>query len=389
MRGGSLSSIDADVYEMPSPALVARLVDSHGADAAAERWWWLGERTISTLAQRGRAQAGDVAPRRTGGRPMACPELDAAVAVEAGFALGSASRGVRAAGVTVSYQGLYSRRGLTPPMISPEERGIASSLAGAARRGDAEAAAAWEARLAFETAVGAVIRAALALVPAQPATGRYVLPPADAALAEALRDEDPAAVAAVFPDLAAPEPEPEPAEPSVTDIATDPQLTPETVPMRRMSRMPTDNVLVAERAQGRSVAQMASDWEVKPSAIRAALRRIDEAAQAEAPPPEPLPAPRLEPVHRPAVLPPPGRLSVEDLSIAVDLARREGITPAAAVEFVRADVDQARPAVRPHVPAPSTAGFSAYRMPPKVEAWFQALVDGAPLPAMEAEDFHV
>lgn len=31
-------SIDAAVYAMPSPAVVARLVDSHGADAAMQRW---------------------------------------------------------------------------------------------------------------------------------------------------------------------------------------------------------------------------------------------------------------------------------------------------------------------------------------------------------------
>ncbi|MDP4021175.1 hypothetical protein Q8W71_00940 [Methylobacterium sp. NEAU 140] len=376
-------SIDIAVRATPSPALVARIVDSYGADAAAERWAWLGERTISTLAQRGRAQAGDVAPRRTGGRPMACSEIDAAVAVEAGFILGSASRGIRAAGVTVSYQGLYSRRGLTPPMISPEERGIASALAGAARRGDAEAAEAWEARLAFEASVGFVIRKALALVAEQTVSGRYALPPADAALAEALRDEDPAAVALVFPGLA----EISQAEPEPPVIVPPP--TPETAPMRRMSRMPTDNVLTAERAQGRSVDQMASDWEVKPAAIRAALRRIDQAAlasQVQAPPPKPLSATHSEPAQHLAA-PPPGRLSVEDLARAVALARREGITPAAAVEFVRADVDQAR--TRPVAPDPDLAGFPAPRMSPGLAAWFDALAAGHDLPELEMEDFDV
>ncbi len=376
-------SIDNSVYGMPSPAAVARLVDSHGADAAAERWWWLGERTISTLAQRGRAQAGDVAPRRTGGRPMACPELDAAVAVEAGFALGSASRGVRAAGVTVSYQGLYSRRGLTPPMISPEERGIASSLAAAARRGDAEAAAAWEARLAFETAVGAVIRAALALVPEQTVSGRYALPPQDARLAEALRGHDPAAVALAFPDLAALEP-----EPPVTDNAIDPQPIPETRPMPRMRHLPTDDVIIAEFRQGKSAVQMAADWEVSDQAVYAHWRRLGLSRRA-APVAALPPAPRLEPAQHLAVpVPPPGRLSVADLAIAVALARREGITPDEAVRFVRADVEQARARVlvAPFVPDRPPAGFPAPRMSPQYERWFQALTDGEDLPDLEIED---
>lgn len=379
-------SIDAAIHASPSPALVAQVVDSHGAEAAQERWHWLGERTISTLAQRGRAQKGDVSPRRTGGRGLSCSELDAGAAIESGYVLDSAQRGIRAAGVSVGAQGLYSRRGLTPPTISSTERGIATSLGARARRGDAEAAAEWEARLSFERAVGAVVRRALALVPEQPPAGRYVLPPVNAALAEALRDEDPAAVTLVFPGLAELEPAPSEPEPPVAE----PPSIPETRKMRRQSRVPTDDVLLAERAQGRSVEQMAYDWETKPATIRAALRRIDEAAQAEAPPPEPLPAPRPEPAHRlaavPVPVPPSGRLSANDLAIAVALAQRAQITPDEAVAYVRADVSQARG--QPYVPAPSTAGFSASRMPPKLEAWFQALVDGDDLPGLEMEDLN-
>lgn len=379
-------TIDIAVRATPSPALVARIVDSHGLDMACERWHWLGERTLSSLAQKGRAQAGDVAPRRTGGRGLSCSELDAAVAIEAGFLLGSAQRGIRAAGVSVGAQGLYSRRGLTPPTISSAERGVATSLGARARRGDAEAAAAWQARLDFELAVGSVVRAALALVPEQTVSSRYRLPPADAALAEALRDQDPAAVALVFPDLAAPEPEPdEPESP-----ATPPPIL-ESRPMpRRLSRMPTSDVLIAERARGRSVDQMASDWEVKASAIRAALRRIDEAAQAakvKATPPEPPPAPRPEPAHRLTVpVPPLKRLSVDDLARAVALARREGITPAEAVAYVRADVDQAR--ARTVAPEPP-AGNPAPRMSPGLAAWFDALAAGDDLPDLVTEDFYV
>lgn len=387
MKGGALSSIDADVYEAPAAALVAGIVDSHGLEAACERWFWVGERTLCSLAQKGRAQKGDVAPRRTGGRGLSCSELDAAVAVEAGYVLGSAQRGIRAAGVSVGAQGLYSRRGLTPPTISSEERGIATSLGARARRGDAEAAAAWQARLDFEAAVGSVIRAALALVAEQPATGRHVLP------RSTLRWPRRSGTRTRPPSLS-----PSPASPRWSlnrpSLSPSPRHRhrtapiPETVPMRRMSRMPTDNVLIAERAQGRSVAQMASDWEVKPSAIRAALRRIDEAAQVDAPAPEPLPTPRPEPARPPAPVPPPGRLSVDNLAIAVALARREGITPDEAVRFVRADVEQARARVlvAPFVPDRPPAGFPAPRMSPQYERWFQALTDGEDLPDLEIED---
>ncbi|MEE7478757.1 hypothetical protein [Methylobacterium hispanicum] len=389
MKGGALSSIDAAVHETPAASLVARIVDSHGLDMACERWHWLGERTLSSLAQKGRAQAGRVAPPRTGGRSMSCTEVEAAIAIETGYVLGSAKRGTRAAGISVGAQGLYSRRGLTAPTISSAERGVATSLGARARRGDAEASVAWQARLAFETAVASVVRKALALVPAQPATGRYALPPVDAALAEALRDEDPAAIVAVFPDLVMMESDP--AEPEPPAIVIEPPTILENRPMRRRSRMPTSDVLLAERAQGRSVAQMASDWEVKPSAIRAALRRLDAtalAAQFKATPPEPPPTPRPETIFRSAALvPPPGRLSAGDLAIAVDLARREGITPAAAVEFVRADVDQAR--TRPAAPEPKLAGFPAPRMSPALADWFQALADGRDLPELEMDDFHV
>lgn len=377
MKGGALSSIDGDVYETPSPspALVARIVDSHGLDMACESWFWIGERTLSSLAQKGRAQAGRVAPPRTGGRSMSCSEAEAAVAIETGCALGSAKRGTRAAGISVGAQGLYSRRGLTPPTVSSEERGVATSLGARARRGDAEAAAAWQARLAFETAVGSVVRKALALVPAQPATGRYALPRVDAALAEALRDEDPAAVAAVFPDLAAlerePEPEPEPAEPEPPVTVTPP--IPETYPMPRQRRMPTDDVIIAERAQGKSAARMAYDWEVSVATVYAHWKRLDRIAQVEAVAPELVPE----------------LLSVGDLARAVALAQRAQITPDEAVGFVRADVDQARARARAAAPEPDLAGFPAPRLSPALVNWFEALIAGTALPELEMEDFRV
>ena len=161
------------------------------------------------------------------------------------------------------------------------------------------------------------------------------------------------------------------------------------MPRRRF--MPTDDVIIAERRQGKSAARMASDWEVSVQTVYAHWRRLDVAAlaaQVEAVAPEPVPAPRPEPIFRPAApVQPPGRLTVGDLAIAVDLAQRAQITPGEAVEFIRADVDQAR--ARPAALEPELAGFTAPRMSPALASWFQALADGRDLPELEMADFHV
>ncbi|SFU35648.1 hypothetical protein SAMN02799631_00323 [Methylobacterium sp. 174MFSha1.1] len=159
------------------------------------------------------------------------------------------------------------------------------------------------------------------------------------------------------------------------------------MPRRRL--MPTDNVVVAEHAQGKSAAQMAADWEVTPAAVYAHWRRLGlnrkpapVAVVPPAPPPEPIRLPVTPMLSD-------GRLSVDDLAWAVTLARREGITPDEAVRFVRADIDQARPPARPFVPDGPPARFSTYRMPAKLEAWYQALADGLDLPELEMADFDV
>ncbi len=188
-------------------------------------------------------------------------------------------------------------------------------------------------------------------------------------LAETLRDENAEAVDAVFPRLAALEPEPvEPESPAIV-IAPPPIL--ETRPMPRRRLMPTDDVIIAERAQGKSAARMAYDWEVSIATVYAHWRRLDRLAQVEVAPPEP----------------PPGHLSVEELARAVALAQRAQITPDEAVEFVRADVDQAR--ARPVAPDLPPAGFPAPRLSPALTAWFEALNAGDPLPELQMEDFHV
>lgn len=344
MRG--TASIDAEVYETPSPAAVARLIDSHSLEAACERWHWMGERTLSAMARSARAASGQTSAVV---RARSWSDLDAAVAVEAAFALGSVRRGERAAGLTAANagRGICQARGIEPPCISPEERGRASSIGHAARRGDPDAVAARHAQRAHELEVGSVLRRALALVPEQLSTGRYRLPPVNADLAEALAGLDPAAVALVFPGLAMPEPalaEPEP-------IVTVPPPIQETRTMAARRRMPTDDVILAERAQGKSASQMAADWEVSVPTVLAHWRRLDEAArdaEAEAAPapeqpattttaaPLPVVAPVWDAGARSACEP----LCAEDLARAVELARLTGLCRDDALRWVRSDIAQ-------------------------------------------------
>ncbi|WP_415623858.1 hypothetical protein, partial [Methylobacterium mesophilicum] len=209
-----MSKVDASVHIRPTAAKVAALVASHSMEAATARWWWLDERTICTLAQAGRAAKGEVLQGVSKRRSYS--EIDAAVCVEAAFVLGSGTRGERAAGMLHNTtRGLFPRRGLPHVCISPEERGRAASIGNLAKGGAPDAIAERDRQHAHELAVGEVLRAALALVPAQPATGRYRLPPVDDVLRAALSGQDQAAIEAVFPDLALVAPAEVPAEEAV------------------------------------------------------------------------------------------------------------------------------------------------------------------------------
>lgn len=42
------------VYRRPDPATVALIVDEYSFDAARERWSWLADKTITTMAAEGR-----------------------------------------------------------------------------------------------------------------------------------------------------------------------------------------------------------------------------------------------------------------------------------------------------------------------------------------------
>ncbi len=141
----------------------------------------------------GRAQAGDVAPRRTGGR--ATP---AQTSTPPSPSRRAASSGAPpAASAPPASPSLI--RAVQPPRPDASHNlsrgaGIASSLAGAARRGDMRRPRPGSPpRFRARRRLRCPRRAAL--VPEQTVSGRSALPPVDAVLAAALRDQDPAAVA--------------------------------------------------------------------------------------------------------------------------------------------------------------------------------------------------
>lgn len=340
------SSVDAGVYVTPEPAAVARLVASHGLDAAAARWHWMGSRTLLTMAQQARAASGVASTIR---RSRTYSDEDAAVAVEAGFFLGSIGRGERAAGMKTanSARSIVFSRGLAPPAITPEERGRASSLGHAANSGDPSAIAERDARLALEQAVGSVLRTALSLVPSQPATGRYRLPPCDDAPRAALAGEPPEAVALVLPDLAQPAPEP----------VTEQEIA---MPVRAYRKLPPDAQMASLHASGASVVAVAAMLNVSPQSAYSKWIRLGlptrgrwntatpaaERIRAVAPAPElvdpvtvpaPAPAPVPVPVIDAEAAPAdgPGLLSLDDLALAVRLSKAEGISPPEAIGWVR------------------------------------------------------
>jgi hypothetical protein len=52
--GSSPHSWLARVHMTPAPETVARLIETHGAEAAYDRWYSLDPRTVQSLAQKGR-----------------------------------------------------------------------------------------------------------------------------------------------------------------------------------------------------------------------------------------------------------------------------------------------------------------------------------------------
>lgn len=192
-------TIDAYVYAQPDPVIVAMILATKGADAAAERWHWCEPRTIATLARIGRARSG-MAPQGTRIRTSALSGRQA-VAVEAAAVLDSLQAVDTALGVPVnSTRAALQARGL-PISRTPSARSVEGRLSRRILRGDETALAEREARRAHARAVCDVLAAALALVPEQPRAGRFRLPPVNDDLRAALAGISAAAVRAVFPAL--------------------------------------------------------------------------------------------------------------------------------------------------------------------------------------------
>ncbi|GBU19026.1 MULTISPECIES: hypothetical protein [unclassified Methylobacterium] len=188
------------VYQLPTPEAVARLVSTHGFDTAVSRWGHITDsRALASLARTGRAQAGQ---RPLAERPRRTPSDIELAALETACVIGSLSAGVRVAGINESSLcGVFTGRGLDWPRQSSAARAVTSTDVALSHRGDLAAAARIQARRAHEQAVYAVLRAALALVPEQPPTGRPVLPEPSPALRDALKGLDRTAVEQVFPNL--------------------------------------------------------------------------------------------------------------------------------------------------------------------------------------------
>jgi hypothetical protein len=240
---------------------------------------------------------------------------------------------------------------------------------------------------ALELAVGRVLRAALRLVPTQPATGRYVLPSVDDALRLALAGEDPTAVAAVFPALdLTPEIESPPAAPELAPVSktlTAPVPMPKGVmptrtvhhittaadepvygPLRRRHRMPDEETLRRDHAAGGFVPDLAPVYGVSVVGLYAAWRRLGlkadartrkqrrsaysradkcraGVAAASASTSGPIPAGGVGTQMVVYAEPPPGRLALDDLALAVELARTTGISRDEAIAYLRADIEAA------------------------------------------------
>lgn len=404
-------TIDAHVYRWPAPAKVAALIDAEGFDAACERWFFVGSRTLLTMARTHR-RSQDQGSAVT--RPRSYDDLTAAVIVEASAILGSATAGERAAGVSKAVgASAHTARGLKSPAISIAARGALASLGRRANHGDADAVAEREAIHEHERAVGAVLRVALALVPSQPSTGRYRLPAADDALRTALAGLDPAAIEAVFPGLIqTPSPAPAaaavPEEPAVAEHvppAPEPavEAEPACLPFRRV---PSDSVIRGDHAGGGTLVAIAEAYGVRPASLYTHWCRLglsargrlagyetssqrtarEAAAPAVETPPPPEPVPAVEPQPVPPVAPGPAprpapvflapRLDIEDLVRAVELSRRTGMPSGSALRWVREDLAMAR--AEEAMEAAARAYEANARNRTEVDALFASLRDEGP-----------
>lgn len=132
------SSTDDYAYAAPDPVAVAKLVDSHGMDAACARWHWKTSSALSGIAKEGRSilrgRSGDLVrpARRT-----TTPEVETRILYLA-RATGSASLAARGMGVSESLvRTLHVERGLEIPTL-PASVHCAKAAATRRARGSGE-----------------------------------------------------------------------------------------------------------------------------------------------------------------------------------------------------------------------------------------------------------
>lgn len=133
-----MRSADDYAYRAPDPVLVARISDTHGLDAAIERWFWVKPGTVAKFAQAGREMrrvSGGPPPR--GKRRRTTPEMEAAV-IERARALRSASHAAAELGVSYALVcTIHREHGVRLPILPAIERAAKSA---ATRRSRAAAA---------------------------------------------------------------------------------------------------------------------------------------------------------------------------------------------------------------------------------------------------------
>lgn len=336
---------DREAYRRPCPMAVAKLIASHGAEAAKARWWFIEKRSLDGIARQGRAMLG-MSSVHNNGRQRSTDPITEAVAIEAAFILQSRNAGARAAGIHDSRVVFIEQaRGLDDVPRSKASRGKLAVRSKAAKAGDIAAQAELDAERALEQAVGSVLRIALGMIERQPETGRFVLPGNSPELRAALDGQDPAAVELAFPGLlSAPVP-----VPTVSAIEE---------PVMPRKRLPADDQIRADFAAAANVHELAETWGVSTAAVYNHLRRLGlsfrpKAAEAEAAAPATGPANVVpfeaaapviaETRSRLSVVPGatllrPLRLGLDDLALSWQLASRLNLSPAEALAIVRADV---------------------------------------------------
>lgn len=223
-----------------------------------------------------------------------------------------------------------ARRLADLPTITPELRGRATQDSKDAARGDEAAAARIEARAAHAAEVYGIC-----LAPEQPAYERPRLPEPTPELAVALAGFERTAVATVFPTL------PDPPTPESASEEPPVPAPGQTNPRRLL---PPDDEIRRQHAETPSPRALAQRWAASESTVFTRLRRLG-LTRPRGGVRLPVPAvPRSPSEDRsigvyaqpgePRLI---GRLGVEDLVVAIELARRAGIVLLDALTWVHAD----------------------------------------------------